>query len=317
MIVARFYKSEDEEKWDEFCADAPMATFLHTKKFLSYHGERFEDASLVFEDDKGWVGILPAAFHPENRALVVSHPGITYGGMIHKGGLRGNAMIEAFNLAKEKYREIGVHNLIYKVIPNIYHQIPSQDDLYALFRLGAQRVRCDISSTLDLENQYLLSDRRRRSLKKAVSAGVSITTGSDYLSDLWRVLQENLARKHDTTPVHNMAEIELLFQRFPENIFFVAAKFNGLVEAGAVLFKTKSVLHAQYICSSEVGYKINALDAVFDFCIDLAKKNKARFFDFGTSNEKEGKILNEGLYKFKSEFGTGGIVHEYFIVDVK
>ena len=35
-------------------------------------------------------------------------------------------------------------------------------------------------------------------------------------------------------------------------------------------------------------------------------------FDFGISTEAEGMILNEGLYRFKSEFGGGGVVHEFY-----
>ena len=34
--------------------------------------------------------------------------------------------------------------------------------------------------------------------------------------------------------------------------------------------------------------------------------------DFGTSNENSGMYLNDGLYKYKTEFGGGGVVHEYF-----
>ena len=68
----------------------------------------------------------------------------------------------------------------------------------------------------------------------------------------------------------------------------------------------------QYIASSELGNANSALDAVFQKIISSAKDNEVRYFDFGTSNENEGKILNNGLYKFKTEFGGGGAVHEYY-----
>jgi lipid II:glycine glycyltransferase (peptidoglycan interpeptide bridge formation enzyme) len=43
----------------------------------------------------------------------------------------------------------------------------------------------------------------------------------------------------------------------------------------------------------------------------------ARYFDFGISNEQEGRILNEGLYRFKVSFGAGGVVHEFYEVELE
>jgi hypothetical protein len=87
---------------------------------------------------------------------------------------------------------------------------------------------------------------------------------------------------------------------------------DGRVEAGVVLFTSTNVWHAQYIASSEKGYAVSALDVVFETAIDDASKACVRYFDFGTSNEEGGFVLNEGLYRFKSEFGGGGVAHEYY-----
>jgi hypothetical protein len=42
----------------------------------------------------------------------------------------------------------------------------------------------------------------------------------------------------------------------------------------------------------------------------------ARYFDFGVSNEQEGRILNEGLYRFKTSFGAGGVAQEFYEVEL-
>ena len=42
-------------------------------------------------------------------------------------------------------------------------------------------------------------------------------------------------------------------------------------------------------------------------------KNK-KFFDFGISNENEGKIINKGLLKWKESFGARAIVHDFYEV---
>ena len=142
--------------------------------------------------------------------------------------------------------------------------------------------------------------------------GVEIVEGSRYLPNMWDVLVENLASKHGTNPVHSLEEIELLADRFPEEIRCICAQMNGNVVAGVLLFATPTTHHAQYIASSETGYMVSALDLVFEYAIKSASAQGRRWFDFGISNENQGKALNDGLYRFKSEFGGGGTVHEFF-----
>ena len=72
-----------------------MATFLHTRCFLAYHHDRFRDVSLLLANDREIVGLFPAAVDPGDVRRVVSHPGITYGGLLHSGTLYGERMIDA------------------------------------------------------------------------------------------------------------------------------------------------------------------------------------------------------------------------------
>jgi lipid II:glycine glycyltransferase (peptidoglycan interpeptide bridge formation enzyme) len=82
------------------------------------------------------------------------------------------------------------------------------------------------------------------------------------------------------------------------------------------LFSTPSVVKAQYIASSNVGYDVCALDAVFQHAIDQAVSDGKRYFDFGTSNRNEGKHLSASLYQFKHEFGGGGVAYEFYDVSL-
>ena len=82
--------------------------------------------------------------------------------------------------------------------------------------------------------------------------------------------------------------------------------------AGVVLFSTSRVAHTQYTTSSVKGHETGALDAVFEHCIGAAQARGVRYFDFGISNEEDGRYLNAPLYQFKSEFGGGGVVHEFY-----
>ena len=316
MMQVRAYTPADAERWDTFCDEAYGATFLHTRRFLSYHGDRFTDRSLIFEDAARWLGVLPAAQSPSQSDLVVSHPGITYGGVLHDGALRGESMLNALQAACQHYAAAGYATLHYKPVPHLYHRAPAQDDLYALFRLGARRVRCDLSSCVDLAHPLRTSERRRRALKKAQRAGLTVHTGALLADELWPVLEANLAERHGQKPVHSLAEIRLLLERFPKAIRVTVARLEKQAIAGTVLFIAGGVCHTQYIASNALGHETGALDLVFDRQIQEARDMNAKFFDFGISNEDAGRSLNEGLHRFKSEFGAGGVVHEFYEIDL-
>lgn len=305
------YTKDHEVAWDNFCNGAINGTILHTRRFLGYHRDRFADRSLLVFDSSHLVGIFPAAESLNDHECIVSHPGITYGGLVHQGWLSGMKMIESLTLISRFYGMYGYRRLIYKPVPFIYTSIPAQDDLYALFRLGGTRIRCDLSSTIDLEHRRPPSLRRRRNLTKAKKA-VTLSNDPKLLKDLWDVVFQNLALKHSTKPVHSLNELAYLRDCFPQQIVIYSALIDGLVEAGVVFFNSTTTWHSQYIAASEKGYEVSALDAVFDAAILAAKAEKARYFDFGTSNEHEGQVLNDGLYRFKSEFGGGGITYEHY-----
>lgn len=311
-LTVRRYCTADADGWDDFLEGALQATLLHTRRFLSYHGERFADRSLIIEDGYKCVGLFPAALSPCDPACVVSHPGITYGGVLHQGSLRGERMVAALAEICRHYQAQGLDKLTYKAVPSFYHRAPAQDDLYALFRLGAVRTRCDLSCTIDVQHRLPVSERRRRSLKKVTRAGVEVVEGCQYLPSLWEVLTENLASKHGVKPVHSIEEIALLASRFPDEIRCVCASLDNRVIAGMLLFITPTVHHAQYIASNEKGYEVSALDLLFEYSIEMAGDQGSRWFDFGISTESQGMVLNDGLYRFKSEFGGGGAVHEFY-----
>lgn len=312
------YTEADASIWDELIVRCPMATFLQTRRYLSYHAERFQDVSLIIKDSKNrLVGLFPAAVDPSNPLRVVSHPGITYGGILHEGSLNGEKMLAALRLISNYYAVLGIETLRYKLVPHIYHKIPSADDSYSLFRIGATRYRCDLSCAIDLDQPIQPSQRRQRGLKKALKNGVKVEFGVEFVEQLWSILEDNLWQKYGLTPVHTIKEISLLHSLFPNNIQFAIAHIDDLIIAGVVLFSTNQVLHSQYIASSSLGHKLSALDAVFQSCIEKAKSENKRYFSFGISNENEGQYLNTGLHQFKSEFGAGGVVYDFYEISLE
>jgi hypothetical protein len=316
MFSVRTYRIEDTEPWDSFTKESVQGTFLHQRQFLSYHGDRFKDLSLMIEDGDHLLGLFPAAQNPKDRYIVVSHPGITYGGILHCGDLRGEMYINVFKEILAHYAGLGYKRLLYKAVPMMYHQAPAGDDLYALFRLGGKRVRCDLSSTIDLSHRLHVSKRRVRGLKKCQKAGIVIMDGLEFLEDLWPIIELNLHLRYSVSPVHSLADITMLAHRFAHNIKCVCAALDRRIVAGVILFLTPNTHHAQYIASTTEGRSLSALDMVFEHCISRAIRQDARFFDFGISTEDDGSKLNSGLCDFKSDFGAGTTVHEFYELEL-
>jgi hypothetical protein len=81
--------------------------------------------------------------------------------------------------------------------------------------------------------------------------------------------------------------------------------------AGTVLYVTARVVHAQYIASDEAARSMGALDLLFTTLISWFRA-EARYFDFGNSNEREGRYLNRGLADFKEGFGARAITQDFY-----
>ena len=312
-----WFEPSDGEEWDRLVGASVNGTFLHTRRYLSYHGDRFHDASLVVRGPRGnIVGVLAAAADPADGARVVSHPGLTYGGVVHDGTLHGASMIAALESCADAFAGAGFTQLVYKSVPHIYHRIPSGDDLYALFRLGAVAQRVDLSATIDLASTGRPDRNRRRNLAKAQGQHLRQIESPESLAAFWPLLTANLQERFNVNPVHSLGEIEQLAALFPTEITCAVAVAGAEVVAGVVHYQTDRVLHPQYSASSPRGREMGALDLLFQSAIDRARQSGLRYYDFGISNEQQGRVLNASLYAFKRSFGAGGVIHEHHVLDL-
>jgi hypothetical protein len=314
-LRARPYASRDGQGWDDLVAASWNGTFLHTRRYLSCADERIVDASLVIEDAKGrLVGVLPAGIHASDPTMVESHPAVAYGGIVHRGQLTGEQMVAALESVVDRYYHDGWRTLRYKLVPHVYHRVPADDDLYALFRLQAFRSRCDVASVVDLRDRLPPSGRRERSRRKAERAGVQVERGAEHLDALWSVIAGRLADKFDTEPLHDAAALARVWTLFPERVECVVGLLDDTVVAGVVVFRTGRVDHAQYIGADDRGYRVAALDAVLSACLDDSEQRGVRYFSLGNSTVYGGRVFNEGLFSYKSGFGAGAVVHECYDV---
>lgn len=303
----RRYESSFKEEWNSFIRDSRNGTFILDRDFMEYHSDRFADHSLLFYDGSKLVAAMPANIKDNT---LYSHLGLTYGGIIQSKQTTIGQIREVVDLLVDHMKAEQITKLVYKPIPHIYHNYPTEEDLYALFHAGAMLSRRSISSTIVSGQRKEFNRLRKRHIKKARDLGFE-TSESNRLDDFWIVLENNLKETHGAKPVHSIDEIKLLHSRFPEQIRIFIAEFNNEVIAGMVIFETSQVVHVQYSSANAFGKQNGALDLLYNYVINEVFLPE-KYFDFGTSTEDEGRFLNEGLIFQKEGFGGRGIVYDTY-----
>jgi len=310
-LTIRRFGPADEGLWNGFIQQASNATFLHERGFMEYHADRFEDFSLIIEDAG-----KPTALLPANRVkdVLFSHGGLTYGGLLVPPRLPAITVVEIIRELREFLTNQGVATLIYKPIPHIFHDQPSEADLYALVNAGAKQNRADLGAAIPLHRRLPFNSLRKRGVKKALKAGIQVRESTDFGS-FWSVLHDVLSARHNTTPIHSLNEIELLKDRFPDKIFLFAAFQDETVLAGMVMFDCGPTVHAQYIATTQAGRDLGALDLLVHHLLGEVFVDRD-WFSFGISTTDEGRELNVGLSRQKEMFGGHSVVFSQYRWDL-
>ena len=280
---------------------------------MDYHNNRFDDHSLVISKKNKVIGLFPAN---QSHETIYSHEGLSYGGVLCDHTMKAAVMLELITAVASYYRQQGITAIIYKAIPAIYHQLPAEEDLYALTRLGAQLYRRDIASAImscTKSRNQLRSNNFKRNLTKAKKKGVSVAFSEDFAS-YHQILTEALSR-HNAEPTHSLTELCKLQAFFPQNIKLLAAFHNQQMIAGAVLFISNQVIHTQYLANSAEGKLCGALDSVIEELINYCGEQKMTL-SFGISTENRGEYLNLGLIRQKEGFGGRSIVHDFYRLEL-
>ncbi len=307
------YTHERKDEWNRFVKESKNGTFLFDRNFMDYHADRFVDCSLLVEQNGRTIACLPANINRQTRQII-SHGGLTYGGLIMNRQISMTQVLETFNLILKYYsRELGAESLVYKPTPYIYSTYPAEEDLYALFRCGAELLSRGVSSCINLNDNLPISAGRKDGIRKAHREGLSIKDDSE-VCDFWHILNTTLQQCHSTVPTHTADELKLLTTRFPEQIRLHTTidKSNNIL-AGALVFDMGHTVHTQYLAASEEGKRLGALDLLLHNLITETYADR-QFFDFGISTEQGGKILNEGLIFQKEGFGGRAVCYDTYIV---
>ncbi len=308
MITIKKYTTKDYTLWNNFVATAKNATFLFHRDFMEYHKDRFEDYSLLcFKKDK-LIAILPANVVGD---VVHSHQGLTYGGLIIQEKIKFEEYTAIFKELLHFLENNKIDSILLKPLPQFYSIIPSEEFEYLQFILEATICKIEITSVININMQLQLSSSRKEGCKRARKKGLIIIEEPDLTSFWKQVLEPNLSDKYKVKPVHNLQEIQQLKNNFSKNIRQFNVYHESKIVAGVTIFETKNVAHVQYISGNKNKNKNGSLDYLFQYLIQDVFKKK-QYFDFGTSNENQGKKVNKGLLFWKEGFGARSMTYKTY-----
>jgi len=312
MISIAKYNSTNKLEWDTFVSHAKNGTFLFYRDYMEYHADRFDDFSLMVYAKHKLVALFPANIVGN---CVYSHQGLTFGGIIHSAHNTSIEFLSFCNAINTFLNTADIKKVIYKAIPQVYKSSLGDEELYAMFRLNAKLISCNLSSCITLKSPLKVSRNRLRNYKKSVNNGLTVAKSDDY-STFWPIMEENMQARFGKSPVHTCQEMIYLKEHFPYNIELWLANNSETTIAGAVIFKYQNTIKVQYAHASDVGKMQGGIDSIY-FALIEEYKADFDYLDFGTSNTENGEVINEGLLNQKESFGARGVIFNTYEFDTK
>lgn len=308
MFEVRRYTPDKANEWNRFVTASKNGTFLFDRQFMDYHADRFTDCSLMIYRDNALYALLPANVKDD---VLTSHGGLTYGGLVMSCRCSAKGVQEVFAAMNTYLADQGVRRVVYKAIPWIYHQLPAEEDLYALTSIcHARLIIRDISSAVLGDRPVKFSESRKSGLRKALRMGLTVRESEDFAT-FWQILNANLTAKYGVRPVHSVSELELLHGHFPQGIRLYMVYDGETPLGGTLLFLTPQVLHTQYISATAEGKAHGAIDLLFNHLINEVYTDY-RYIDFGKSTVSDSADLNEQLIFQKEGFGARAVCYDTY-----
>ena len=303
-LIVRRYTSEQTVIWNNFIERSANGTFLFLRDYMDYHSEMFEDFSYLIWKQHELLAVFVAGRNRNSKdySTLVAHPGLTYGGLVHNFNIKYALLDDIYNAIFKFIQEQGFIKLIIKPVARVFCRKPNEASLFYLHQCGFVLKSRELNSVIDLTQPFCISKGRKDNVRKARNNGVIIKSTTNF-REFWSILTANLWQMHNARPPHTQAEIELLQQKFPNNIKLYIAQLHDRTIGGVLLYldELHGFVHTQYISANEQGKLVGAIDAIIIHLIDEVKEEFIRF-SFGKSTV-DGEI-NLGLLAQKEGFGT-------------
>jgi hypothetical protein len=310
MIKLIKYNESLRKDWNNLVDSSFNGSFMQTRTFLDYHKDKFIDASILITKNNKVCAVFPAAFL---NNCIISHPGLTTAGLIYNDQLRGEELLEVLIAIKEYFNR----TILYKTIPIEFHRQAISDDIWALFKLGATKISCDLSTILNpLMTNYEYWPERKQELNRLQN---NITLSAMPLHDIsfvktfWETSVIPNLTKYNVTPTHTPEDIVYLYNNFPIFIKGLLAQHHPSekILGGLIIFRFNKCYHVQYSATTGKGRALNVLALMHHYMIENLPSD-VHYYNFGKSTENGGHKLNESLYYYKNSFGGGSMTYDTY-----
>lgn len=311
------YNKEYNQLWDNFVLNESLnGTIYHTRLFLSYHGDKFIDSSILFKLNEELVCVVPCCI---NGDKYFSHKGATYGGPVLTSKKLSVSKVEKiideiFNYYNNNF-ECRLANDIYfsKEINLLYYLIGRK-----------LNIKLELSWYIDTREDFMLkitNKRNKKYLEKMKNDKkykfISTNNIQDYYN-YYDILNKNLYLNHSTRPTHSIEEFILLKELLSDNQELFIIKDNSINIIVGGVFVIKVTPHCWYTFYISRNIDINGSGISIIYLMSeiskIANKNNVKYLDYGISTENGGEIINNGLSEFKNESLIGKSNYRYLLL---
>lgn len=327
-LKLKIYQEKEQDQWDHFVLnEADNGSFLQTRRFLAYHGQRYTDHSLIlYKGMNTYVAVIPACvIHEGNQKVIHAHKGSTFGGIVinkqyNNIGYIGKIMelLDSY-LRKEQFDKV-----VLRFPSRIYCSNSTELISYYLGSYGYMNY-VELSSYIDLKNYNddILSNfspAKRRDYRYAQRESLYFQkiTSEEEVKVFYHILYLSLER-HSTRPVHSLEELfDLWKNRLSQEIDFYGVYHEGRMVSGSMVFKfNQQVFHTQYLASNPDLLDLYGMNFLLSNLIEVAHKDNFDYFSMGISTEDQGKLLNKNLAQFKEGYGVQYLLNTTFYKEIK
>ncbi len=308
MIEVRKYNPQLRHDWERLVDSSSNAIFQHSRSFMEYHGNRFEDRSVIIYHHS-----QPKAIFPSHRIgdRIFSHKGLTYGGLVVHKGLQPDELESFLQELVRYYKKEKITEIHLKCLPDFYADGNQQALKESILKVGGRKTGEDIIHAVPLPNG--IKERALYKIRNSQRITPEIKKAESFQLFWEKVLIPHLDLKFDNRPVHSLQEITQLGQNNPLEQWDLY--HEGELLAGTTLFVDKHVVKAQYTATTERGRKLKALDYLFFHLFDLFSHKK--LFSLGTSYHPGTRELVPGLVQWKESFGAVPFESEEYVVMIR
>jgi len=315
------YSPDKKDLWDSFVEQHSLnGTIFHEQQFLSYHKDRFLDASIMIYEEQKLIGVFPAVFDHEN---IVSHSGSTYGGLVVCKHIKLKDLYDMVGCVVEYYRRS------YESVKQIRMVLPEEFPVhdmkgglaFSLFQHGFQLISKEISTVISI-GRFLEFDGMRKTTRQYLKSKKyekldvvyeRVEHSSDIL-DAYALISQNMEVKYAKKPTHSKDEFLALLKMYPDRISVFVAKSEGVVIATYVVFALNNdVAHVFYIARN--ADRLNVADiGLVNFIISYYKEKNFSFINFGISSR--GQEIKWWIHNYKEQFSKNFLTRDVWTLDV-